>query len=95
MSASASGDRVVLHASWKRVLLDEFDKPYMRSLRAFLVKEREASGFTTQQVNEAWQRLRGTKGQMAGHWFEQTQWALPTAASYDWLRQQFGETFLP
>jgi len=42
VSASASGDRVVLHASWKRVLLDEFDKPYMRSLRAFLVKEREA-----------------------------------------------------
>jgi uracil-DNA glycosylase len=38
----AAADRVVLHASWKRVLVDEFDKPYMRNLRAFLVKEREA-----------------------------------------------------
>lgn len=42
MTARASNDRVVLHASWKRVLQGEFDKPYMRNLRAFLVKEREA-----------------------------------------------------
>ena len=35
-------DRVVLHASWKRVLLAEFDKPYMRGLRTFLLHEREA-----------------------------------------------------
>jgi uracil-DNA glycosylase len=33
-------ERVVLHPSWKDALLDEFDKPYMRNLRAFLVKER-------------------------------------------------------
>jgi len=39
----ATADRVVLHDSWKRVLLDEFDKPYMKNLRAFLVKEREAN----------------------------------------------------
>ena len=37
-----TGDRVVLHEAWKRVLLDEFDKTYMRSLRAFLLNEREA-----------------------------------------------------
>ena len=42
MTERATSDRVVLHASWKRVLLDEFDKPYMRNLRAFLLKEREA-----------------------------------------------------
>ena len=39
---ATAADRVVLNDSWKRVLLDEFDKPYMRNLRAFLVKEREA-----------------------------------------------------
>jgi len=39
----AAADRVVLHESWKRVLLDEFDKQYMRNLRAFLVKERESN----------------------------------------------------
>ncbi len=43
MTESASGDRVVLNASWKHALLDEFDKPYMRNLRAFLVKERAAN----------------------------------------------------
>ena len=42
MNSAVPSDRVVLHASWKRVLLDEFDKPYMRNLRAFLVKERQA-----------------------------------------------------
>lgn len=35
-------DRVVLEESWKRLLLDEFDKPYMRTLRGFLVKEKRA-----------------------------------------------------
>ncbi len=39
---ATTGDRVVLHEAWKRVLRDEFDKTYMRNLRAFLVKEREA-----------------------------------------------------
>ncbi len=39
---SESTDRVVLEESWKRLLLDEFDKPYMRNLRAFLVKEKQA-----------------------------------------------------
>ena len=35
-----AADRVVLHESWKRVLLSEFEKPYMAKLREFLVKER-------------------------------------------------------
>ncbi len=40
--SDTAGDRVVLHDSWKRVLLPEFDKPYMKSLRAFLQKEKSA-----------------------------------------------------
>lgn len=36
----SAADRVVLHDSWKRVLLGEFDKPYMGKLREFLVAER-------------------------------------------------------
>ncbi len=43
MTKAAPSDRVVLNASWKRVLLEEFDKPYMRNLRAFLLKERAAN----------------------------------------------------
>lgn len=40
--SEGAGDRVVLHDSWKRVLLAEFDKPYMKSLRSFLAKEKQA-----------------------------------------------------
>lgn len=31
-----------LHESWKQVLADEFQQPYFRELKAFLLKEREA-----------------------------------------------------
>lgn len=41
-SAPAVADRVVLHESWKRVLLGEFEQPYMQSLRDFLAKEKAA-----------------------------------------------------
>jgi uracil-DNA glycosylase len=41
-TAQGSVDRVVLHESWKRMLLPEFDKPYMRELRAFLAAEKAA-----------------------------------------------------
>jgi uracil-DNA glycosylase len=40
--AQSAADRVVLHDSWKRVLRPEFDKPYMRDLRAFLAAEKAA-----------------------------------------------------
>jgi site-specific DNA-methyltransferase (adenine-specific) len=29
---------------------------------------------------------------MAGHWFEQVQWSLPTAENYQWLRDLFNRT---
>jgi len=35
-------DRLKLEASWKEVLSDEFDRPYMNELRAFLTKEKRA-----------------------------------------------------
>ena len=37
-----SGERVRLEAGWKARLADEFDAPYLRSLRAFLVAEKQA-----------------------------------------------------
>ncbi len=42
MSEQRAADRVVLHDSWKRVLLEEFDKPYMKSLRRFLGEQKAA-----------------------------------------------------
>jgi uracil-DNA glycosylase len=41
-SAAAGKADIKLEPSWLRVLGDEFDKPYMRELRAFLVAERQA-----------------------------------------------------
>ena len=39
---TAAADRVALEASWKTALLTEFDKPYMRKLREFLLAEKRA-----------------------------------------------------
>ncbi len=39
---SAPADRVVLEPSWKTALLPEFEKPYMRQLRDFLLAEKRA-----------------------------------------------------
>ena len=39
---SEAAARVTLEASWKEVLLAEFDKPYMRRLRGFLVEEKRS-----------------------------------------------------
>jgi uracil-DNA glycosylase len=41
-SSAASKAGIKLDPSWLRVLGDEFDKPYMKELRAFLVAERQA-----------------------------------------------------
>lgn len=39
---TASDDRIKLEPGWKEALRDEFDKPYMQSLRAFLMQEKAA-----------------------------------------------------
>ncbi len=39
---SETADRVVLEPSWKTALLPEFEKPYMRQLRDFLLAEKRA-----------------------------------------------------
>ena len=39
---SEAEDRVALEPSWKAALLPEFDKPYMRQLREFLIAEKRA-----------------------------------------------------
>ena len=68
---------------------DELRGFVFEPLRAYLTSERDRASLTTAQVNDAWMAMRGTKGQMAGHWFERVQWALPTADNYQWLRATF------
>ena len=73
---------------------DELRGFVFEPLREYLAAERDRAGWTTQMVNEAWMAMRGTKGQMAGHWFERVQWALPTTANYAWLREIFAGDYL-
>jgi len=59
-------------------------------IRAYLNELREAAGMTVQAVNEAWQKMRGTKGQTPGHWYSQSQWFMPTADHYEWMLDALG-----
>lgn len=54
-------------------------------IRLYLNALRVEAGMTIQDVNEAWQAMRGSKGQTPGHWFSQSQWLMPTAEHYEWL----------
>lgn len=36
-------DKIALESSWKKLLIDEFNKPYMQKLKAFLVEEKRAN----------------------------------------------------
>ena len=55
-------------------------------IRAYLDGERERAGKTRKDIDAAWQAWKGGKGGMSGHWFSTSQWALPTAENYEFLR---------
>jgi len=59
--------------------------------RAYLDGERKRAGLSATAVRNVWQSERKNKGNMTGHWFGQSQWALPTRSSYEWLRALFNE----
>ena len=58
-------------------------------LRAYLDSERERAGVTTRQIAEEFQKKTGSRTVtgMAGHWFSDVQWTLPTENNYNWLRE--------
>ena len=69
---------------------DELRGFVFEPLRSYLDGERERAGVTQEQVNAAWQMWKNSpKGGMASHWFSDSQWALPTAENYEWLRGVF------
>ncbi len=72
---------------------DELRGSVFEPLRAYLVSERNRAGFaSTAAIDAEWQKMRGTKGCMAGHWFGVSQWQLPSEANYQWLRDLFNRT---
>ena len=65
---------------------DELRGFVFEPLRAYLDGERERAGFSRKDCD----RVCGN--QMAGHYFSQVQWALPTRANYEKLRAAFNAT---
>ena len=72
---------------------DELRGFVFEPLRAYLDDARIAAGLTTNEIARAWMAAHGKVSKwttrLPGHWFESTQWMLPTAANYEWLRALF------
>jgi adenine-specific DNA-methyltransferase len=75
---------------------DELRGFVFEPLRSYLAGERDRAGWTTRRVAEAFQVKTGSRTVtgMAGHWFEQVQWTLPTRQNYEWLRELFAGDYL-
>jgi site-specific DNA-methyltransferase (adenine-specific) len=69
---------------------DEAWRSVFEPVRQYLNESRMRAGVSVQQVNAVWQQWRQSRGQMPGHWFSRSQWLMPTAEHYAWLREQFG-----
>jgi len=73
-------DNMALGESGYVAKCDELRGFVFEPIRAYLAEEWARAGLTPRQANEA------TKSQMAGHYFTQVQWALPTREKYEQLR---------
>ena len=89
-------DNMALGESAYVAKCDELRGFVFEPLRAYLAEERDRAGFTTRRVAECYQKKTGSRTVtgMAGHWFEQVQWALPTEENYNWLRELFAGDYL-
>ena len=56
-------------------------------LRAYLEQERKAAGLTREDVREFFAAKLGTRGKISGHFYDKSQWMLPTKEMYEWLRE--------
>ena len=87
--AEQSGaDSTALGSTGYAAKCDEARGFVFEPLRLYLDGERKRSGVSVRQVAEAYQRKTGSRTVtgMAGHWFNHSQWELPTEENYDWLR---------
>jgi len=58
-------------------------------IRRYLDNVRLAAGVTRQQIDQA------GGCQMSGHWFDKSQWSLPSEAHYRTMNALFGDTLKP
>ena len=67
------------------------------TLKNYFVSVMEKSGHTMSSIDKEWQSKRKSKGQMAGHWFGNTQWQFPTESHFEFLVScglQFDKTYI-
>ena len=89
MAEHYGADNMALGESGYAAKCDELRGFVFEPVRAYLAGEMERAGHSLVSVNKAWQAWRGGKGGMSSHWFTTSQWALPTAENYHWLRTLF------
>jgi site-specific DNA-methyltransferase (adenine-specific) len=86
-------DAVAASEAGYGMALDKLRGSVFEPIRAYLDGERIRAGLSLATMHEAWCKARNTKGHMVGHWFGQSQWALPTRANYEWIRSLSGPSF--
>lgn len=79
-------DGSVLRESGYAAACQDLHAGVFEPLRQYLLKERDAAGFTNRDVDSC----LGTSG-MAGHYFGASQWALPTEEAYRRLQALFNQ----
>lgn len=75
---------------WEGVVFAEQYGDRFAPLREYLNALRLTAGMTAQDVDAAWQAMRGSKGQMSPHWFGKSQWQMPTREHYQWIVSTLG-----
>ena len=75
---------------WEGVVFAEQYADQCGDIREYLNALRLAAGMTVQDVNAAWQAMRGSKGVMSSHWFGKSQWQMPTREHYQWIVSTLG-----
>jgi len=87
----AKGEAGYVQAGYVRKC-DELRGFVFEPLRAYLAGEMARAGHSLVSVNKAWREWKGGNGGMSSHWFTTSQWMLPTAENYQWLRDLFNGT---
>jgi len=91
VAEQVAADGSVMRASGYAAACQTLHAGVFEPLRQYLIGERDAAGWTTRRIAEEFQRRTGTRTVtgMASHWFDGSQWTLPTEHNYEWLQRLF------
>ena len=67
---------------------DELRGFVFEPLRSWFIAERDRAGLTRSDIAQVWRNQTGSKGAgITGHFWDNSQWELPTEKNYNWLRE--------